>query len=181
MGVTREVARLCRDGIDFAWRLSLADVGTSGAFSEFDGYDRTITLLDGEGFSLNFEDGRQKIMDTPYVPYDFDGGAPLCCNLLGGPSRDLNLIIHREEAQATCTVDNLDAPLTLGPLTLGTRAQATQLIFCLQGRTHLKSSQGEHHVLDRWDSMELDAGTTISLTADPDSPPKIFHATIGSR
>lgn len=181
MGVTRDIARACMDGIDFSWRLSLADVGQSGAFSEFDGYDRTITLLDGEGFSLNFEDGRQKIMDAPYVPYDFDGGSPLCCNLLGGPSRDLNLIIHREAARATWKVDDLDVPLTQGPLTRGARPQATQLIFCLQGRAHLRTSQGERHTLDRWDSVELDGGTTISLTADPDTPTKIFSATIESR
>ncbi len=176
-GVTRDIMTLPLDNTDdtgttgFIWRLSLADVGQSGAFSEFHGYERTITLLDGSGFTLNFEAGHSKILDTPYAPYDFDGGAALFCDLIDGPCRDFNLMVKRDTATAKWRVHDLAAPLALDPQT-----SATNLIFCLHGHAHITPAGGKRHTLNKWDSAELSAHETVSLTAD--TPSKIFHASI---
>ena len=47
-GTTTELAIQSR-GEDWSWRLSLADVDTSGPFSDFVGYRRTILLVSGRG------------------------------------------------------------------------------------------------------------------------------------
>ncbi|HEV7980797.1 HutD family protein [Amycolatopsis sp.] len=51
-GVTREVA----GGFsDFGWRVSVADVSTSGPFSVFPGVDRTIMGVEGSGMVLSLD------------------------------------------------------------------------------------------------------------------------------
>lgn len=37
----------------FDWRISAANVGTSGPFSKFAGRSRTLLLLEGDGMTLN--------------------------------------------------------------------------------------------------------------------------------
>ena len=59
-GVTREIAREPAEGEDFLWRLSIAEVAASGDFSLFPGYDRTITLIEGAGMRLVFEEAPEK-------------------------------------------------------------------------------------------------------------------------
>ncbi len=178
-GVTRDITRLSLDGTGragvtgFIWRLSLADVGQSGAFSEFDGYDRTITLLDGNGFTLNFEDGKTKTLDVRYAPYDFDGGAPLFCDLIDGPCRDFNLIVKRGSASARWRVHDLATPLVLEPQT-----NTTHLIFCLYGCVNISAADGGRHTLNAWDNAEPGTGETVTLTADTDTPSRLFHASI---
>ena len=50
-----EIARDGGDGLDgFGWRLSIADVGESGGFSRFAGYQRIISVLEGGGMRLRW-------------------------------------------------------------------------------------------------------------------------------
>ena len=97
-GMTTELAR---DGAGeaFAWRVSVADIERSGPFSRFPGYERTILLLEGDGMELTV-DGRTVTLDRPLEPFVFDGAAAPTCRLLGGPSRDLNVMVDRRRARA---------------------------------------------------------------------------------
>lgn len=102
-GTTTE---LCRDeGADrWLWRLSVADVERSGPFSDFGGYRRFIVLLEGRGMALSFDGGAPVVIDRPYRPFAFDGGARTECALLDGPIRDLNLIVDEARASASLAV-----------------------------------------------------------------------------
>ena len=52
-GSTEEITRDAGTGLDgFGWRLSIADIGESGGFSTFAGYERVITVLQGDGMTL---------------------------------------------------------------------------------------------------------------------------------
>ena len=95
-GVTSEV--LSEPGPDgrFLWRLSIAEVAASGPFSDFAGYERHILLLEGDGFVLRLAGAPPLRLDRRLEPFTFDGGRPAECELLGGPVRDLNLIVARE-------------------------------------------------------------------------------------
>src|SRR5690349_3273385 len=75
-GVTREVAGHPEGAglADFAWRVSLADVGQGGPFSRFDGVDRVITVVRGDGMALTV-DGKLHELAKPYRPFAFDGEA----------------------------------------------------------------------------------------------------------
>ncbi|VVP35311.1 Protein Ves [Pseudomonas fluorescens] len=91
-GSTEEITRDAGAGLDgFGWRLSIADIGESGGFSTFDGYERVITVLQGEGMTLCV-DGQDTRPLLPLDPFAFSGKSQVSCALLGGPIRDFNLI-----------------------------------------------------------------------------------------
>ncbi|WP_223544540.1 HutD family protein [Pseudomonas sp. A-B-19] len=91
-GSTEEITRDAGTGLDgFGWRLSIADIGESGGFSTFAGYERVITVLQGDGMTLTV-DGQDARPLLPLDPFAFSGESKVSCTLLGGPIRDFNLI-----------------------------------------------------------------------------------------
>ena len=91
-------------GLDsFDWRVSLADIDAGGPFSAFPGIDRVLMVMDGPGIEL-VVDGRFVPLG-PLDPLGFDGEADTSCRLVGGPTRDLNLMTRR--GRCTGTVDVL--------------------------------------------------------------------------
>ena len=74
-GVTREIGAFPPGAaLDaFAWRVSVADVGTAGPFSRFDGIDRTLVLLSGAGMTLAEAGGARHVLDAPLARADFAG------------------------------------------------------------------------------------------------------------
>src|SRR3954451_5154614 len=88
-GVTRVIAKGQFDGgsSDYDWRLSVADVSTSGAFSRLPGVDRVIILTDGPGLLLTI-DGREHEL-VPFQPLPFAGEANTECRVVE-PTRDFN-------------------------------------------------------------------------------------------
>ena len=88
----------------FDWRVSLADIDAGGPFSSFPGIDRVLMVLDGPGVEL-VVDGRVVPLGR-LDPLRFDGEADTSCRLLGGPTRDLNLMTRR--GRCAGTVDVLD-------------------------------------------------------------------------
>lgn len=103
-GVTWEVARAPADSglSDFDWRISCAEVAASGPFSTFDGVDRTILLLAGDGMELTI-DGVRHVLE-PHRPLAFDGASATHCDLTGGQTRDLNVMTTRGRCEAAVEV-----------------------------------------------------------------------------
>lgn len=99
-GTTTEIAR--DHGAEhtmFGWRLSVADVNASGGFSDFSGYQRIITVLQGEGMVLTVD-----AQPTPplrvFEPFAFDGASSVFCELQEGAIRDFNLIYAPQQYAA---------------------------------------------------------------------------------
>jgi len=81
---------------EFGWRISVADITQSGAFSIFPEIDRSIVLLDGGGVALSSTAaGWQQRLDTPLRPFSFRGEDDCHATLLDGPSRDFNAMTRR--------------------------------------------------------------------------------------
>jgi environmental stress-induced protein Ves len=78
----------------FGWRVSAAEIRESGPFSRFDGVDRTLALLDGEGLALDFGD-RTLEASREGEPVAFRGEEPVIGRPLGGFVRDLNVMTRR--------------------------------------------------------------------------------------
>ncbi|MFG3286418.1 HutD family protein [Streptomyces sp. NPDC048111] len=95
-GVTRGVAAHPEGAgtADFAWRVSLADVGEDGPFSGFPGVERILTLVEGAGMDLTVA-GRRRLVDERFVPQHFPGDAPTDCHLLAGPVVNFNVMFRR--------------------------------------------------------------------------------------
>lgn len=99
-GFTEEITRDNGEGLDgFGWRLSIADIEESGGFSVFAGYQRIITVLQGDGMRLLVDDQASR----PLLPFDafaFSGQSQVSCTLLGGAIRDFNLIYAPQRYRA---------------------------------------------------------------------------------
>jgi environmental stress-induced protein Ves len=94
-GVTRALCCVPAES-DWRLRLSLADITADAPFSAFPGVQRWFVVLQGEGVALHFGDDsvQQRVGDVPLV---FDGAEAPSCRLLGGATRDLNLMLRSVE------------------------------------------------------------------------------------
>ncbi len=80
---------------DFDWRISMATVAEDGPFSVFEGIDRTLSVLSGEGLEL-FVSGQQPILlrqDT--APHAFAADIATSARLLKDTVTDLNVMTRR--------------------------------------------------------------------------------------
>lgn len=94
-GVTRTLLQRPHAGGGEPWRLrlSVAEVARDGPFSAFPGVRRWFAVLDGEGVALALPHG-ERVLHALGEPLEFDGAAAPGCRLLGGPTRDLNLMLR---------------------------------------------------------------------------------------
>lgn len=89
-GFTLEIAR-SQGEADFEWRISMADVTTSGPFSLFPNKQRIISVLDGQGMVLHVDDLPAKTLNQGDI-FAFHGESQVQSELVDGVIRDLNLI-----------------------------------------------------------------------------------------
>ena len=117
----------------FQLRLSMAEVGVSGPFSRFDGYDRTLLLLEGRGIRLDFEERTPIVLDRLLDPVAFRGEWHSSGTLLDGPCRDFNVITQRTKCRHRVEILHLDArPRPI--LQAGIR-----FVFCVTGQARIDS------------------------------------------
>ncbi|MEU9130989.1 HutD family protein [Kitasatospora sp. NPDC048540] len=163
-GVTREVAGFPAGAAlaDFAWRVSLADVAQGGPFSRFDGVDRVITVVEGDGMALTV-DGAEHRLAAPFEPFAFPGDAATDCRLLGGPVVDFNVMTRRGHATAQVEV-------TAEGRALRVPAGADLLLVCLAGEARLDPDgsgpdrpEPDGVRLGRFDAALLPGGATALL------------------
>ena len=72
-------------------RISLADVTRGGPFSAYPGVQRWFAVVEGAGVRLAFPGAVHRV-DARSAPLHFAGELPVDCELLDGPTRDLNLM-----------------------------------------------------------------------------------------
>lgn len=79
---------------DFSWRISCAQVASSGAFSHFPGVDRSLALLTGSGLELQRAGARHTLHADGEVLV-FGGEEDVAAQLIEGPVTDLNVMTRR--------------------------------------------------------------------------------------
>ncbi|GLQ86581.1 HutD/Ves family protein [Dyella flagellata] len=162
MGRTRELAvHPAGAGMeDFAWRVSVAEVDSAAPFSSFEGVDRYIALLQGAGFTMTLDDGRNHALDAPFAPFAFPGEAKVTIALHGGPTRDFNLMLRRAKARGELVTWEDPGRQVVD--------DAVVLIYCARG--HVDTADGRMQPGDAWlptastGRVTLDAGT-LALVA----------------
>ena len=97
-GVTRELVAWPPQG-EWQWRMSVAEVETSGPFSRFEGVQRWFAVLRGAGVALDI-DGEYHTLSPSSAPLSFDGAALTKCTLLAGATQDFNLMVRGTGARA---------------------------------------------------------------------------------
>lgn len=115
----------------FTWRLSMADVASSGPFSSFPGIDRTLLLLAGNGMELDHGEHGIQLLEGPLRPVTFSGDWATRGRLLDGPCRDFNVMSARGGARQHVTVLHLGEELVPLP------EAPVRAVFCAQGRAQV--------------------------------------------
>lgn len=110
-------------GAHFDWRVSIAEVDADCEFSAFPGIDRSILVLSGAGMELQVGDGPPRTLRPGDGPFRFPGDLPARARLLGGPTRDFNVMTrlgaceHSLRELALAGPSELDRPAGTGWLT----------------------------------------------------------------
>ena len=102
-GVTRELLCLpAGAGDDWTLRISVADIEADGPFSPFPGVTRWFAAAAGAGVRLDFGDAAIDVRPGD-APLCFDGADAPGCTLLDGATRDLNVMVRSDRADALVT------------------------------------------------------------------------------
>lgn len=96
-GLTRELLAW-PDPVAWRVRMSVADLTASANFSRFEGVERWLAVVEGDGIVLHAH-GSERLLTRADAPLRFDGGAPVYCTLFDGSTRDFNLMAPPGAAQ----------------------------------------------------------------------------------
>jgi environmental stress-induced protein Ves len=173
-GITYEAMRVPLGSDPFLWRVSVAHIDSSGPFSDFAGYSRSMVLLRGAGLTLKFGNGEQRVLQKIGDSAAFDGAMPTQCELLQGPCVDLNFMSSKS-LRADARIVRLDQ----GPTALS--APDSALIFSLEAPLLLDGDAGDAVRLEPWDLAVFSQGTVRLRRIEADrlsAPSAVFFATI---
>ena len=158
-GVTREVASGYSPGTEagttpagpvqdagWDWRVSIAEVSKSGAFSAFPGMDRVLTVVEGQLLLLSVDDAEHPL--EKYRPFRFSGDADAAGALPTGDVRDLNVITRNGVCKGYTSIIELSKKRA-HPVFAG------QLGILLQGQATVNSgiAGAEPETLERYDAV----------------------------
>lgn len=133
------------------WLVGFAFLDGDAPFSEYLGVDRTITLIEGPGFTLDFAAAAPVLMvAAPFEPRPFDGGLATQCRVTGGSCVVLNAITERAAWTHEVVIGPLDGPV--GPA----------IVVVLRGTAALGGEVAGLH-----DSWQLPA--PVVMQASPDA------------
>jgi environmental stress-induced protein Ves len=155
-GVTYDVAAFPPGaGLDgFEWRISTAVVAADGPFSRFEGVDRTLLVIDGEGLDLAVAGLPPARLDRGSPPFDFPGDAAAVATLRSGPITDLNIMTRRDAWRGEVERRTQGTTTTIV-------AQDACVILAL-GAARLQTCDGPAVLADR-DALLLHAGEAATL------------------
>jgi environmental stress-induced protein Ves len=162
-GITHEAIRVPPTGDAFFWRVSVAQIDSSGPFSDFAGYYRKMVLLRGRGIALQFGGGKQCALRSVGDFVEFDGAMATHCELVSNSLR------------TAARIERLSEPKRLAAI-----HGETTLIFGILDPLCL-SSTGGYARLEPWDLAILtDCSAHLSQMAELENsaPSPVFIATI---
>jgi hypothetical protein len=146
---------------NFDWRISMATVAEDGPFSVFDGIDRTLSVLSGEGLTLAVAGHTPTALRRETPPYGFPADRETRATLVSGPITDLNVMTRR--GGFVHIVERMVTPeLTLQP------SAHMRIVLTLSGLTVVE----ENIRLQPWDALLLGPGEDARLSGS--SPATIY-------
>jgi hypothetical protein len=96
------------------WLIGFAFLDADAPFSDYTGHDRTITLVQGPGFTLSGA-GRDLAVPEPAQPAPFDGGWIVDCHIHGAPCVVLNAMTARADWRHSVTIHRGATPILADP------------------------------------------------------------------
>src|SRR6476620_11735259 len=152
-GWTREIIAVPAEGA-WQWRLSIAEIEQDAPFSRFEGIEREIVLISGNGVRLRFDDGDVHALEPPHGRLRFAGERAVHGELIDGATQDFNLMWRR---------DAIDAQLwhrpLVGPMVIFAEPHTTWAVHLLAGQARFADDSGLPS-LNAGDTALLQAGET---------------------
>ena len=149
-GSTTELA-LCPPGAgldDFDWRLSVASISRSGAFSIFNGIERTLVLLVGDALALSINGAPAVQLSAAAALIGFAGEAHVQASV-NAPSRDFNVMTRRSTCRHNVRLLGLPVQLEHGA--------GITVLFLARGAQAIVQLGAESVTLRRFDALLLDS------------------------
>jgi environmental stress-induced protein Ves len=174
-GITHEAMRSPSRGDVFRWRVSVAHIDSSGPFSDFAGYARTMVLLRGGGIALKLSDGTRRGMRAVGDLAQFDGALGVDCELLSGPCVDLNLMTSNAMGPVRARIERLQRPLSYA-----LRTEESMVVFPIDAGVEIRAGDGDATVLEPWDLAVLGGAAALSgrIARCEDAAGAVFLATL---
>ena len=168
-GTTTEIAIAPGVGDRFRWRLSIADVASSGPFSDFSGYDRVIAVVSGAGMRLAVAGRAPVVLTRDSDPYPFPGDAATDCTLLDGPIRDFNLMTDRATCRGALAALRFGpAPMIPAPIVPVPAPGATALLHAARGNLAVAVGASGEWQVPEGATLRLEAGPGgLSVAGEP--------------
>jgi environmental stress-induced protein Ves len=148
---TRTVCAQAVDG-QVLWRISVADITSAGAFSQFEGMERTAVMVQGGPLQLS-NDAVQLGFAGVGSQVQFPGEWALQCSEPQGPTQLLNIMVRSGRVRVFVrVVENTKFTLSIGDSQL-----ALVLVLVLRGSFQLRSPEGGCHTLQAGQGMHWQA------------------------
>ena len=140
-----------------AWRISVAEIQRSGAFSRFENTERLSVLLRGEGLQLICA-GQPHTFTRLGQSLRYDGATPTEAVLgIGGPARFLNIMVDPLRAQATVHAQAAVMPTGLGHLDGDAPACLFSLLVPVVGSVQWRTPDSQVGTVDAGHTLRADA------------------------
>ncbi len=117
---------------NFTWRLSSAEVTENGLFSNFPGCERYLTVIDGSGLKLQFENENKLIDQNSFLK--FSGEDKVSSELVNGKIKDLNLIIKKDIHRIEFNILSKS---------MNKLSQGTSIVFVMEGSVTVNDALAE--------------------------------------
>jgi len=141
------------DGAPFDWRASIAEIDSDCDFSAFPGYDRHLMLLHGDGIELTAPGFDTATLRERGRVTRFAGEVAPHCRVIGGPSRDFNLMTRTH----ACAGQLMLRPLT-GSMVLFAERDVSWLLHALSGQARCTHADAD---------VLVEQGAALHIQFDP--------------
>lgn len=151
------------------WRMSTTVIPESCPFSTYTGFRRTITLLSGSPFTLDFSGQAPSHTVARFEPFDFNGGWKTHCHLPGDAANVLNVMADE-------TVAYSHEVLTPGAATASRRLESDVVLFyALEGAVRLACDHAlPVKALKAGEMLAFEQAKGASLEMTGDAPARIL-------
>jgi len=146
---------------DFDWRVSFAHVERDGPFSVFPSVDRTLSVLEGAGIVLAFDDGETVSLTRGAAPFAFAGDVAVEGRLTNGALTDLNVMTRRGRARSEVT-------RLAGSLQIDHGIAKVALVYCHAGQCRVTTA-GSVHWVDPGDALMVVEPQDMSIDASAEA------------
>ena len=154
LGVTRAIMSVPPESEPFDWRLSMADITTDAAFSEFPGVDRQLAVVSGE-IELSIEDAAQDLR-TGDPAVSFSGEVRASARPLVEPAVDLNLMVARDGG----------VEARIEPLIAGRYVLENEVVIVAITQTRIRA--GAQYMMFPLDSLFIAGPGAIDISGEPE-------------